>query len=117
VTSRKVSTIASSEAIGRVLKRGRRCNGDLLSLYSLSYTTQAEAEAAPAGRVAFIAGKKLGGAVWRNRAKRVLRAALAQTGGTRAGYDVLLVANAHTAASSSNDVADDLSLLLRKAHI
>ncbi|MCL2882287.1 MAG: ribonuclease P protein component [Coriobacteriia bacterium] len=116
MTSRKVNTIASSEAIGQIFKRGRRYNGDLLSLYSLSHTLQ-EAETAPRGRVAFIAGKKLGGAVWRNRAKRVLRAALAQVGGTPAGYDLLLVANSRTAASSSNDVAEELAMLFRKAHI
>jgi len=116
MTLHKVNTIASSEAIGRILKRGRRYNGDLLSLYYLSHAPE-EIQAAPAGRVAFIAGKKLGGAVWRNRAKRVLRAALAQAGGTRAGYDLLLVANAQTAGRSSGDVAKDLSMLLRKAHI
>ena len=111
-----VITIASSEEIGRVLKKGRRKNGSLLSLYYLSRHTEDLCEA-PEGRVAFIAGKKLGGAVWRNRSKRVLRAALRQAGGTRAGYDLLLVAHARTAASASPDVAQELTMLLKEAHI
>ncbi|MCL2332362.1 MAG: ribonuclease P protein component [Actinomycetia bacterium] len=113
---RKVLTIASSEAIGAVFKKGRKQSGDLLSLYYLSRNV-AETSTAPEGRVAFIAGKRLGGAVWRNRVKRVLRAALAQAGGPRAGYDLLLVANAHTAASSSYDVAQELAILFRRARI
>ncbi len=113
MTLRKVVTIASSEAIGDVLKKGRRQNGSLLSLTYLSRSTE---EALP-GRVAFIAGKRLGGAVWRNRAKRVLRAALAQAGGPRAGYDLLLIAKPRTAASSSDEVARELTVLFRKAHI
>ena len=116
MTSRKVDTIASSEAISRIFKRGRRYNGDLLALYSLSHTLQ-EAATAPQGRVAFIAGKKLGGAVWRNRAKRILRAALAQAGGTQAGYDLLLVANSRTTESSSPEIAEELTMLFKAAHI
>ena len=116
MTLRKVVTIASSDEIGRVLKKGRRQNGDLLSLQYLSRATE-KTEELPAGRVAFIAGKRLGGAVWRNRAKRVLRAALSQAGGPRAGYDLLLIANARTAASSSCDVAQELTTLLSKARI
>ena len=44
------------------------------------------------GRVAFIAGKKLGNAVWRNRAKRRMRAICRQVGGPFPGYDVAFVA-------------------------
>lgn len=46
----------------------------------------------PAGRVAFIAGKKLGNAVWRNRAKRRMREACREVGGPFPGYDVAFVA-------------------------
>jgi len=44
------------------------------------------------GRVAFIAGKKLGNAVWRNRAKRRMREACREVGGPFPGYDVVFVA-------------------------
>jgi len=134
MTSNRVITIASSEEVGRVLKKGRRVSGSLLSLYYLSRHSEEAHEAlegramaedcvapegrvVPEGRVAFIAGKKLGGAVWRNRSKRVLRAALRQAGGTRAGYDLLLLANSRTATSTSPEVAQELTMLLSKARI
>lgn len=119
MASRKVITIASSEEIGRVLKKGRRRNGGLLSVcYLPRFVSEAREEPeALVGRAAFIAGKKLGGAVWRNRSKRVLRAALREAGGTRAGYDLLLIANARTAASRSYEVAQELTMLLSEARI
>ena len=122
MASARVSTIASSEAIGRVLKRGRRLRADSLSLFYLPRTTDASKDVCaptPAlpGRVAFIAGKRLGGAVQRNRAKRVMRAALDQVGNPVTGYDILLVANARTAQNSSQNIAQELSMLLSKAHI
>ncbi|MBR5259344.1 MAG: ribonuclease P protein component [Eggerthellaceae bacterium] len=44
------------------------------------------------GRVAFIAGKKLGNAVWRNAAKRRMRAICRDLGGPWPGYDVIFLA-------------------------
>jgi ribonuclease P protein component len=101
--------ITSSEEIGQLMRTGRRINGGLLSVCSQANDGR--------GRVAFIAGKRLGNAVWRNRAKRVLRAALRQIGGVPAGIDLLLIANSRTAASSSNEISEELTVLLRKAHI
>lgn len=46
------------------------------------------------GRVAFIAGKKLGNAVWRNRAKRRMRGLCSTVGGPFPGYDVIFLARA-----------------------
>ena len=44
------------------------------------------------GRVAFIAGKRLGNAVWRNRAKRRMRAICHELGGPWPGLDVIFLA-------------------------
>lgn len=44
------------------------------------------------GRVAFIAGKKSGNAVWRNQAKRRMRAVCHDLGGPWPGYDVVFLA-------------------------
>ncbi len=44
------------------------------------------------GRVAFIAGKRLGNAVWRNGAKRRMRAICHDLHNDWDGYDVLFVA-------------------------
>lgn len=44
------------------------------------------------GRVAFIAGKKSGNAVWRNAAKRRMRAICYELGGPWQGYEVIFLA-------------------------
>ena len=44
------------------------------------------------GRVAFIAGKKFGNAVWRNRAKRRMRGLGVELGAPFKGYDVVFLA-------------------------
>lgn len=44
------------------------------------------------GRVAFIAGKKGGNAVWRNAAKRRMRAICHDLGGPWQGYEVIFLA-------------------------
>ena len=44
------------------------------------------------GRVAFIAGKKNGNAVWRNAAKRRMRALCADFGGSISGLDIVFLA-------------------------
>ena len=45
-----------------------------------------------AGRVAFIAGKRNGNAVWRNAAKRRLRALCRDLGGPWPNFDVIFLA-------------------------
>lgn len=51
-----------------------------------------ESQHDPNGRVAFIAGKKNGNAVWRNAAKRRMRALCAELGGPWGGFDVIALA-------------------------
>ncbi|MCL2024804.1 MAG: ribonuclease P protein component [Coriobacteriia bacterium] len=79
--------IRSSDDIGAVLKGGRRITTPLFSLYYLAHgqwgdnlsevhTSDGACErVVPVYRVAYVAGKKNGNAVWRSRAKRKLRAA------------------------------------------
>lgn len=57
------------------------------------------------GRVVFIAGKKLGSAVVRNRSRRVLREAVRQAGGPWSGRDVATIARPSTAGSGPEEVA------------
>lgn len=72
-------------------------------------------ERGPQGRVAFIAGRKLGNAPARNRAKRVLRATAARLGAPWDGYDAVLVARPRTGSASSADLEAALARALAKA--
>lgn len=105
-----MSTIRSSREIDEVFRSAQRSANPLVLV--LAATSPMERD--PLGRVAFIAGKKLGNAVVRNRSKRVLRAAVREAGGPWPGYDVLVVARPQTAPASSTQVASAIGSALRR---
>ena len=64
----------------------------------------------------FTATKKIGGAVQRNRARRVMRAALYQTlPYDVGGYDLVFVARGQTVRCKSGEVAAAAAQLLKKS--
>lgn len=67
------------------------------------------------GRVAFIAGKRTGNSVRRNRAKRVLRVAAREVGLPVSNVDVICLATSKTADLSPIVVAQHLHRLLQKS--
>lgn len=66
-------------------------------------------------RVGLTASKKVGNAVRRNRARRVMREALFQQPPLKKGYDIVLVARTATAGIKSTALAPVLHRLLQKA--
>lgn len=67
-------------------------------------------------RFAVSAGRGLGGAVWRNRAKRRLRAALDELAPSiPPGWDILLLARESTASAAWPDLLQGLAGALRRA--
>lgn len=83
-----MDTITSSTEISSLFAHAKRCNAHSVSLL----IKRNEDRHGPRGRVAFIAGKKNGNAVWRNTAKRRMRAIVRDLGGPWAGYDVVFIA-------------------------
>ena len=106
-----MDTIKSSEQISRVFNLGTRFSSGEIRII----VKQVDDQRDPCGRVAFIAGKKLGNAVVRNRSKRVLRAAAHEVGLPAAGYDVLLMATPRTATVEHERLVASLERLVRKA--
>lgn len=104
-----MKTIKSKRDFERVFSRGRRFNDQLLRI-----RVAASDEGAPSG-VAFVAAKRLGNAVFRNRCKRVLREAARLCGLPGDGYDVLLFATSRTHDSSPEQAASSLRKLLKRA--
>ena len=114
-----MGTIKSSREIDAIFRGAKRAAQASLILL-VAETPEGRGRL---GRVAFIAGKKLGGAVLRNRCRRVLRAAVA--GGRRApisagpwpAWDVVLIARPGTAVARADTIDRDLSLALAKAGV
>jgi ribonuclease P protein component len=97
-------TIRSGRDIARIVRSPRQRAGRLLVVH-------ADRRGAPGGpRVAVIASRRVGGAVRRNRAKRLLREAVRHLP-LRPGTDVVLVARHRCGDSTMNDVHAELEHL------
>ena len=106
-----METIKSSAEITRLFNEGKRVTTPELSLIVLRNEGQHDHQ----GRVAFIAGKKLGNAVWRNRAKRRMREACRTVGGPFAGYDVAFVARKKATETPYAELVKNLQVKVKKA--
>jgi ribonuclease P protein component len=87
-----MGTIKSSREIEAVFREAKRAAHPLIVVLAIQ-TPEGRGQK---GRVAFIAGKKLGNAVIRNRSKRVMRESARRCAGPWSGYDVLLIARSAT---------------------
>lgn len=67
-----------------------------------------------AGRLAVVASRKVGGAVQRNRARRILRAAWREVSSLAAGRDAVLVARAPIAGATTGELVAEMSELVRR---
>ena len=70
------------------------------------------------GSVAFVAGRRVGGAVHRNRVRRILRAAWRELAPRVAGgWDVVLVARATTRGARSSELVTEVEEVLSRAKV
>lgn len=103
-----MDTIKSSADISELFSHGRRVHTPYMTVILNARAPEAVCEEAkqhgPGGRVAFIAGKKLGNAVWRNAAKRRLRALCRELGGPWPGYDVIFLAKSSLVGATYSKV-------------
>ena len=81
-------TVKSKDDMERLFHEGRRSSSSLVTILTLP----SPASIQPDGRLAFVAGKKLGNAPLRSRCKRVLRACASELGAPWPGFDVVFVA-------------------------
>lgn len=95
-----MDTITSSADISYLFAQGKRSHTPYLTLIVLRNEKQHDLR----GRVAFIAGKKLGNAVWRNAAKRRMREVCRSVGGPWVGYDVIFLAKSNILKASYSKV-------------
>lgn len=70
------------------------------------------------GEVAFVVGRRVGGAVARNRARRIMRAAWREVARrVPGGYDVVWVARASIRGAKTQDVVPEMERVLRHARV
>lgn len=85
------STIKSNTDISLLFSQGKKINTPFATVIIMKRIGVRDRDR-NCGRVAFIAGKKLGSAVWRNSAKRRMRAIVNDLGGPWEGFDIVFVA-------------------------
>jgi len=108
-----VETIKSSIEIDRLFREGARAARSTMAVLG----TPIHTGRGPGGRVAFVAGKRLGNAVLRNRCKRVLRETAREAGGPWEGWDVVLIARYSTATTKPEQLRRDLRAALEELGI
>ena len=106
-------TIRSSREIDQVFRTARRVAGPL----AIALVAPSKPGRDHNGRVAFVAGKRLGNAVKRNRGKRLLREAARACNGPWEGFDVVIMAKAATLGASGPEVTQALRSLLSRAGV
>ncbi len=106
-----LDTIKSTTEISTLFNRGKRVHTRYFTMIYLAQDQQHDR----CGRVAFIAGKKLGNAVWRNTAKRRLRSLCYELNGPFDGYDILLVARKSLTEAKYADVFYEFERALKRA--
>lgn len=103
-------TVKSKAEMERLFHEGRRSSSSLLSVIIAP-------AACENGRVAFIAGKKLGVAPLRSRCKRVMRAAAAELGFPRQGHDVVFIARRRVATADHRKVLSEMRKCLENGGV
>ena len=106
-----METIKSKKEFEEVFSSGKRVN------HRLVRATVLKDDEGGLGKVAFVAPKRLGNAVYRNRCKRVMREAARQCGLPVPGTRIILFATRSTHDSGPGDVSVALENILSRAGI
>lgn len=105
-----MKTIKSHQDFERVFTGGRRFSHPLVRMTICDAVNEGDP-----GRVAFVAAKRLGCAVVRNRSKRVLREAARSCMLPIDGFDIILFATDKTRSAAPGDMSLALSSLCKRA--
>jgi ribonuclease P protein component len=108
-----LEVIKSSSEISTLFKEGRRVKTPDVIILVLRNEKQHDLS----GRVAFVAGKKMGNAVWRNRAKRRMRSLCRDINAPYAGYDLVFLARSSVNEASYSKMLENVRKALKRAGV
>ena len=91
----------------RVFDAGRRAHGRYLTII-------AAPAPGPDSRIGIVASKKLGGAVVRNRAKRLIREMFRTQAGPERASDLVVIPKASALQVESGEVVNDYRITIRR---
>lgn len=112
---RRAQRLRSSRDFQRVRTQGRRVSGALLTL---GYAPQADSGETGYTRVGFSVGRRVGGAVERNRVKRRLREVMRRKlAGIVQGYDLVITARPGAADARMETLDQEVRTLLARARL
>lgn len=94
----------------RIYQRGRSTGGKYVVVFCLR-------NGFDYNRVAYLASKKVGNSVRRNRARRLMRESMRQIGPVEQGYDIILIARNTINDRKCADVKKSIEAALRKLKI
>lgn len=118
----KPIAIKENHLFGKAYAKGKRYTTRLVSVYCLKDLASGKIKKelrldSPTNRIGISASKKVGGAVQRNRAKRIVRAGLAQLlkkYKVRGGNLIVIAVRAAAVDAKSTDLEKDLMYAFKK---
>ncbi|WP_083762399.1 ribonuclease P protein component [Slackia heliotrinireducens] len=107
------STVKSSVEVSRFFTDGKKAVTPYVTIFLIERSQYDH----PRGRTCVMAGKKLGNAVTRNRAKRRMRALISDLGGPWPGYDVAFLARNRVLTANHEEMCNACKKALAKVGI
>jgi ribonuclease P protein component len=108
-----MSTIKSTREIDTIFRTSTRVAHPML-IALVARTPEGRGQS---GRVAFVAGKKLGGSVLRNRCRRVMKEAARRAGAPWPSFDVVFIARPGTATGSPDELDAAFNSVIARAGV